>query len=70
MKTIMTKQPETKTTQPIEPTGSVKIAGEKVSISPQTVSSKPGSSLKTILKGLKEASKKSTFPPPALAINE
>ncbi|MBI2011625.1 hypothetical protein HYS91_02545 [Candidatus Daviesbacteria bacterium] len=70
MKITVTKQPETKITQPIEPSGSVKIAGEKVSIGTQTVSSKPGSSPKAILKGLKEASKKAIFPPPALAINE
>ncbi|GEM_PF-3847181 len=68
MKSSAPKQSETKSAQvaqPIEPSGTVKVAGEKVFISTQTVYSKPGSSSKTLLKSLKEASKKSPFPLPA-----
>lgn len=73
MKTSTHKQPKAETTkpaQPVEPSGSVNVAGEKVRISLQSVSSKPGSSPKTILKSLKEASKKSIFPFPSFAAHE
>lgn len=68
MKSSIPKQPKTKFSQiaqPLEPSGSVKIAGEKVYISTQSIYSKAGSSSKTLLKSLREASKKSLFPPPA-----
>ena len=55
--------------QPTQPSGILKIAGKKVSIRGDAVSSKKGSSSKILLKRLKEAAKKSLFPSPISFMN-
>ena len=70
MKTIVSKQYESQKTQPKTPSGSLKIAGEQVSIGVETVSSKSGSPAEDIIKRLRAISKKSPFNPPVHLINE
>lgn len=64
------KKTESIKTQPTQPSGSLKIAGKVVAVSKDTVKRTSGSSSTTILKSLKEASKKVLFPTTAFMAHE
>lgn len=70
MKAAKIKKDEQSKIQPTQPSGSVKLAGQVVAVSKSAVMRTPGSSPKTILKSLKEASKKIVFPPTAFMAHE